>query len=254
MTLLPRSLHLIQLQVPLLAATFLLCSCASYVPPGPKADLQHLAPPDIQAGFAAKPSSPFPAGIAAVRLQGSGYSNHNLRAYGAKFTRGRYSAITTREVEEDADVARIAALPKVTGLIALNQMLLPPEIHGDRDLREAAARLQADLLLLYTFDTSFLDVDTSRPLSVITLGLSPTRRIAAATTTSALLLDTRTGYIYSAYEATERKDTLATSWNTRDTADAVRRDTERAAFRKLVDEFVSSWPRVLARHPPTATD
>lgn len=82
---------------------------------------------------------------------------------------------------------------------------------------------------------------------MITLGLSPTRKITAVTTVSGLLIDTRTGYIYSAYEVTERAGSLATSWGTRDTADEVRRKTEKDAFKKLVDELVTSWPRILAR-------
>lgn len=133
-------------------------------------------------------------------------------------------------------------------LVSLNRMLLPTQLEGDREIREAAARLQADLVLLYTFDTAFFDTDAARPLTVITLGLSPTRKIAAITTVSALLLDTRTGYLYSAYEATERAATISTSWGSRDTADEARRSTERRAFQKFVDEFVVSWPKLLQRH------
>jgi hypothetical protein len=127
-------------------------------------------------------------------------------------------------------------------------MLLPARLDGEREIREAASRLQADLVFLYTFDTAFFDHDAARPLSVITLGLSPTRKITSVTTVSALLLDTRTGYLYSAYEATEREATLATSWGTRDTADAARQKTERRAFGKLIDEVVASWPKMLERH------
>ena len=103
-------------------------------------------------------------------------------------------------------------------------------------------------MFLYTFDTAFYDHDAAKPLSVITLGLSPTRKITAVTTVSALLLDTRTGYLYSAYEATEREAMLATSWGSKDTADEARQKTERRAFGKLVDEVVTSWPRLLQRH------
>jgi hypothetical protein len=127
-------------------------------------------------------------------------------------------------------------------------MLLPERLDGDKEIRGAASRLQGDLLLLYTFDTAFFDTDMAKPLSVITLGLSPTRKISAVTTCSALLMDTRTGYIYSAYEATERAQTFATSWGSRDAADEARRNNEREAFKKLVDEFTTSWPILLERH------
>jgi len=43
-------------------------------------------------------------------------------------------------------------------------------------------------------------------------------------------------------------DTLATSWGSEDAADAGRRQNEREAFSKLVDEFVASWPKFLDRY------
>jgi hypothetical protein len=225
-----------------------LAGCNHYIPPGPKADLQSLAPTDIQAGFAAKPSRPFPAAIAVVRLQGSGYRNHYVDQNGGVYGSGRYSVVLAREVEEQKELDRITQLPQVAGVIGLNRMLLPANLENEQQLREAASRLQADMILLYTFDTAFFDHDAARPLSVITLGLSPTRKITAMTTASALLVDTRTGYIYSAYETTEREATLATSWNTSDTADEARRATEKRAFAKLVDEFSASWPKLLERY------
>jgi len=237
------------LLLPTLAATaLLLAGCATYIPPGDKADLQAFAPPNIQEGFAAKPTSPFPASIAAVRVQAPTYNNYYLSQNGGQYGTGRYSVIMTREVEEPSDFDRVAALPQVAGLVALNRMLLPARLEGDREIREAASRLHADLVFLYTFATAFFDTDASRPLTVITLGLSPTRKIAAVTTVSALLMDTRTGYIYSAYEVTEKEATVATSWGSRDAADEARRKTERRAFGKLVDELVASWPRLLPRH------
>ena len=127
-------------------------------------------------------------------------------------------------------------------------MLLPERLEGDREIRGAASRLQADLVFLYTFDTSFFDTDMAKPLSVITLGLSPTRKISAVTTCSALLIDTRTGYIYSAYEVTERAEPFSTSWGSRDSADEARRGNEQRAFKKLIDEFATTWPKVLERY------
>lgn len=226
----------------------LFAGCGTYIPPGPKADLAGLAPSMIQEGFDRKPSSPFPASIVGVRLQGSNYTNFNLpRNWGATVA-SPYTVILTREVEDGADVERIGKLPRTAGLGSLNRMLLPPEIRSDRDVREAVSKIQGDLTLIYTFDTAFFDTDAARPLTVITLGLSPTRKIRAVTTASALLMDTRTGFIYSVYEVTENKSTLATSWGSADTADEIRRSAERAAFKKLVDEFVGKWPEVLAKY------
>jgi hypothetical protein len=62
---------------PILAALLMsLAGCITYILPGGKADLQAFAPPSIQEGFEAKPSNPFPASIAAVRVQGPTYSNY----------------------------------------------------------------------------------------------------------------------------------------------------------------------------------
>jgi hypothetical protein len=61
----------------------LLSGCATYIPPGAKVDLQVFAPSDIQAGFAAKPTNPFPASIAVVRVQASNYSNYYLSSVAA---------------------------------------------------------------------------------------------------------------------------------------------------------------------------
>ncbi len=225
-----------------------LSGCASYIPPGAKADLQAFAPASIQEGFAAKPTSPFPASIAAVRVQAPAYTNHYLQQNGGTYGTGRYSVVTTREVEDPAQIDRITQLPQVAGFVSINRMLLPPRLDSDRELREAASRLQGDLLLVYTFDTSFFDTDLARPLTVLTLGLSPTKKLSVTTTASALLLDTRTGYVYSAYEVTQKTEALATSWGSRDTADEGRRNNEREAFHKLVDDIVASWPRLLERH------
>ena len=222
--------------------------CATYIPPGAKADLQAFAPPDIQAGFAAKPTNPFPASIAVLRVQAPTYTNYYLQQRGGSYGSGRYSVILAKEADEDLQLERVSKLRQVAGLVTINRMLLPERLEGDKEIRGAASRLQADLVFLYTFDTSFFDTDQAKPLSVITLGLSPTRKISAVTTCSALLMDTRTGYIYSAYEVTERTETFSTSWGSRDTADEARRNNERDAFKKLIDEFATTWARVLERH------
>lgn len=239
------------MKISLLTACVLLvflCGCATYIPPGEKADLQVFAPANIQEGFAAKPSNPFPASIAVVRVQAPAYSNYYLQQHGGMYGTGRYSVITAKEADESAQLDRVGKLPKVAGIVTINRMLLPEQLDSDQEIRAAASRLQADLILLYTFDTAFFDVDKAKPLTVITLGLSPTRKISAATTASALLLDTRTGYIYSAYEVTEQAETLSTSWGSRDSADETRRETEKEAFGKLIDDVIGSWPQVLRRH------
>lgn len=238
-----QALHLL-----LTGVALLLPGCATYIPPGAKAELQLFAPPDIQAGFATKPTNPFPASIAVVRVQAPAYSNYYLQQRGGSYGSGRYSVILVKEVNEESQLERVSKLPQIAGLVTINRMVLPERLESDREIRGAASRLQADLIFLYTFDTAFFDTDIAKPLSVITLGLSPTRKISAVTTASALLIDTRTGYIYSAYEVTEKAETFSTSWGSRDSADEARRKNEQEAFKRLIDDFVATWPQVLERH------
>lgn len=225
----------------------LLSGCATYIPPSGRADLAELSSPSMQESFGAKPVAVFPASIAAVRVQAPGYQNFYTQREGGVYGRGRYSVITVKEVEEDADIQRIANLPQVAGLITISTLLLPASLQSDRELREAAARLKADMVLLYTFDTSFHNNDASVALNVVTLGLSPTRQVFVHVAASALLLDTRTGFVYAALEANEKRKVTSNAWESRETADRARRDAEKAAFKALVSEFEKNWPQIIER-------
>ena len=224
-----------------------LSGCATYIPPSGRADLAALSSPSMKESFAAKPATGFPVSIAAVRVQAPRYRNYYTEREGGVFGQGRYSVITVKEVEEDADIQRIARLPQVGGLITLSTLLLPEQLQSDRELREAAARLKADMVLLYTFDTSFHDNDASATLNVVTLGLSPTRRVFVHVAASALLMDTRTGFIYAALEVNEKRQVTTNAWESRDGADRARRDAEKAAFKALVNELEKNWPQVIRR-------
>jgi len=231
--------------VPLAA---LLGGCAhSYIPPSGRADIRGISSASMQESFAARPAAGFPAGIAAVRVQAPGYHSYSTEREGGVWGRGRYSVILTKEVEDNTDIERLAGLPDVGGLISISRLLLPDTFRSDRELREAAAKLKADMVLLYTFDTSFHNNDESIALNVVTLGLSPTRKVFVHVAASALLIDTRTGFIYSALEANEKREVRTNAWESRETADRARRDAERAAFKGLVGEFEKSWAGIVER-------
>jgi len=228
----------------------LLCAwgCASaYLPPSGRADLKGITSLSMQDSFAAEPTAQFPTGIAVVRVQTSRYQNYHTRHHGGVHGEGRFSVVTTREVEADLDIERIQSLQGVAGIVGLNSLLIPDTLQSDQDLREAAARLKAEMLLLYTFQTTFHREDRLEALKTVTLGILPSRKITANVTASALLIDTRTGFIYAALEATKRDDTLANAWTSEGSADRLRRDLEGEAFKALVDEFVANWPRVVER-------
>lgn len=236
-------IHLFTLPLLLFAA-----GCATYIPPSGRADLQGIAVSgSMRDSFAAKPAAQFPASIAAVRVQTSNYRSYDTERDGGVFGAGKYSVITTKDVEQNSELERLTKLPNVGGFITLSRLLLPATLQSDAELREAAARLKADMLLIYTFETSFHDSDASRALTAITLGLSPTRTVTVNVTSSALLIDTRTGFIYAAFEANERKKLLSNAWESRESADRARRNAEAAAFKSLVTDFETNWPRVVER-------
>lgn len=164
------NVNFMKIQIILFSILLLVSGCTHYVTPGDKADLTQLAPVDVQEGFQREPSNPFPASIVAVRVQGRNYSNHNLSRTGGVHGDGNFTVITTREVESEADMARIQSLPQVNEVISLNRLLILQNLQTIDQLREGASTLKADLLLVYTFDTVFFDEDKARVLSTISLG------------------------------------------------------------------------------------
>ncbi|NOX59220.1 MAG: hypothetical protein GXP29_10230 [Planctomycetes bacterium] len=224
------------------------CASFRYETPGGGADFNIFADKDIQAILARKPASPFPANLAFARIQEPYYRSRTGKGYG----KGRFSVVTDRDVETQSDFARIAALPNVEQVVPLNRLLLSGELESDRQLRQAAASLHADMLMLYTFDTDFFIGDAMRPLTVFTLGLSPNKKVKVTTTASAILMDVRTGYVYGSCEATSRQNKLASAWTSGDAVDASRLKTEREAFDELLNEFEGLWKIVAANPKNTA--
>src|SRR5258706_577198 len=80
----------------------------------------------------------------------------------------------------------------------------------------------ADMLLVYAVDTTFRGQDNAAPLSVITLGLSPNQQAQVVCTASAVLMDTRNGYIYGVAEATDRGTQLTSAWTSGSAVDQAR--------------------------------
>ena len=236
---------------PLLLA--IAAGCSEYVAPGRGASLDQLAPEarreatdvNLRAAFDRKPLANFPASIAVARIQAPGYRSYTAQGWG----NGRYSLITTRDIEKPEQFDKLAALPMVQGIAPIGRLSISsPDLRSDVELRQAAAQLQADMLLIYTIDTAFYVRDMATPLTVISLGLSPNKEARITTTASAVLLDTRTGYIYGSAEATDRSDRLANAWTSDDAVDMSRLKTESAAFDKLVIDLQKMWPGVVKRY------
>ncbi len=145
--------NLIQYVILALAAIFLV-GCTSYTTPGGGAELSSLTEAsvtdsDIQSVLDRKPASPFPARLAVVRIQAPRYRNYHLESYGY----GRYSVVTTRDIESDKHFEQLNRLPMISTVVPLNQILMPEKLESDKELRAAAAHLHTDLLLVYTLNT-----------------------------------------------------------------------------------------------------
>lgn len=238
----------------ILLASSLLTACGSnYLVPGGPANMATFGAPSaesrdsqtdprVQLAMNKQPLASFPAALAIAHVQSSGYSCWNGSSYGT----GKYSVITAREVEQEKDLERITKLPMLSGVAPMSRLLLPSTLQSDMELRQAAASLHADLLLIYTFDTQFSENNFAAPLSIVTLGLFPSTTVKVRTTASGLLIDTRSGFIYGTLESTSKPESqLANSWTSREAADDARRRAEREALTQLVDEFEKLWGRVV---------
>ncbi len=214
--------------VPVLALALLIASsltgCASYTTPPGGANLVKLAEWDIQKELKRQPASPFPANLAIVRVQGSAYGEYSYNAYG----RGNFTVLTTHEIAQDHHLERIRNWPQIAGLAPINRMILPANLESMKQLRIAAARVHADLLLAYTFDTHFnIDDHDIPPLEVVTLGFLPNEEAEVAVTASAVIYDVRTGYIYGLAEVTAKQTQWASAWDQDDAMEDAQHDAEK---------------------------
>jgi len=224
---------------------FTLSGCASYTTPGGSVRLSTLADSNINEIMQQEPAAAFPANIALARVQASGYRASTLGSYGT----GRYSVVTTREAETEEDFERLLKLPEIAGVAPLNRILLPSKLDSIKSLREASAHLRADILLIYSFDTSFhAGRQKFAPLNVVSLGFLKNKKVSVTTTVSAAFFDVRTGFLFGLAEATARDSKLSSVWSKAASVDDMRVVTEKAAFQKLIPELEASWVGIVSQH------
>jgi hypothetical protein len=125
--------------------------------------------------------------------------------------------------------------------------LLPAQLSTTRELRTAAAQLRADVILLYTVDTSFR-TDTVRigPLQTVSLGFFPNKKAHVTSTCAAAFLDVRTGYVYGVAEFTATEEQRSGYWNTEAAIEAARVTAERDAFVGALAEIEKVWGIIVA--------
>jgi len=222
-------------------AALMLAGCASYMTPGRGVSIPELTSPSIAEAMARKPAASWPARLIVVRVQGAGYQSYTNRSYG----QGRYSVVTTRDVETEADFKRIGALHGVADVGTLNRLLLPGNLDSALDLRNAAAQLQGDIVLMYTIDTAFhTETDQIGPLQLVSLGFFPNKKAKVSSTCALALVDTRTGYVYGVAESTSNEDQRSDLWNSEEAIEKARARAERGAFGGALGELEKLWAQV----------
>jgi hypothetical protein len=118
-----------------------------------------------------------------------------------------------------------------------------------RELREAAAQLRADAVLVYTLDTSFRTESAQiGPLQTIALGMFDTEKSIVTSTCSFAIVDVRTGFIYGTGETTASEARQSNLWGTRDAVDKARQRAETKAFEDGVSEVGKLWMSILREH------
>lgn len=219
-----------------------------YLTPGAGVDLASIDDARVRPAIESIPAAGFPATIALVRVQASGYRSYSNSSFG----RGPLGVVTARDAESPEDLFALDNLPRVSSVVPLNRFLLPPWVQSRSDLRAAAALLRADMLLVYSIDTSFqVGGKNIGPLSALPLGTTPEDGVYVTTTATATLLDARTGFVYGLAEGSARDDEVARSFSETASVERARLSNEAAAFSALVGRIAALWDGILAEHDRT---
>ncbi len=229
-------------------------SCGHYVTPGGDVKISQLADEDISKLLSNKPASEFPVNIAIARIQHPGYTNYQYRRNLYSEPQGNFSMILTRNSEEDEAFQRISKLEGVKEASPFNRLLLPYNYKSIKDLRLAAAKMKAQMLLVYTFDTEFtIDTKNYGPQNAISLGYLKNKDVKVTTTASVALFDVQTEYLYGLAEATSNEHKKSNAWKKEDEVDNLRLDTEKKAFDKLMDEIEKMWTGIMQEYATIKT-
>lgn len=223
----------------------LLNSCATkYTTPGSDVKISALADEDVSKILTNKPSAEFPVNIAVARIQAPNYSNY-LYNRRESVPNGNFSMVLTREPNEEKQINELAKLKGIKQIAPFNRLLLPYNYQTIKDLRLAAAKMKAQMLLVYTFDTEFsIDAKNYGPQNVFALGYLKNKEVEVRTTSSAALFDVQTEYLYGLSEATAEKTKKSNIWKENQEVDNLRIEAEKESFSNLAKEIEKMWNEV----------
>jgi hypothetical protein len=220
-------------------AALLVSGCSSYVnSPAVARSLKErraaFSDPLIARAFNAKPEIHFPATIAI--------------ASNCAETRDHVRAISARSMLDAWD-----SLPQIARIAIISPVLTEEYRSGndpksDLRIREAAAKLHADAVMILATETQATDGRIIAPLTELSLGLLPNKRYGLISTALAALVDTRTGYIYGTIEKSRTHSGITMTWGSDDVIRHARAKVEREAMEKLFADFPAFWRGVVATH------
>jgi hypothetical protein len=200
---------------------------------------------DIRDAFAREPAMALPARLAIARVAQAGYRSMTNSGYGG----GAFSVLTVRDVESDAAFRKIAQMDDLAGVAPLSRLFIPATLQSTKQLRQSAAQLRADAILIYTIDTGFRTESTQiGPLQTIALGMFDTENSIVTSTCSFAIIDVRTGFIYGTGETTATEQKRSNLWGTRDAVDKARQRAETKAFEDGVTEVGKLWTSIVKEH------
>ena len=233
----------------LAVVTTIITSCTHYVTPGSAVKISELADEDISKLLSNKPASEFPVNIAVARIQHPQYTSHKYQQNLYSEQKGNFSMILTRDAIEDEAFQKLSQLDGVKQASPFNRLLLPYNYKSIKDLRMAAAKMKAHMLMVYTFDTEFtIDTKNYGPQNAFSLGYLKNKDVKVTTTASVALFDVQTEYLYGLAEATADEHKKSNAWKKEDDVDNLRITTERKAFEKLIGEIEKMWGGVVQEY------
>ncbi len=186
-----------------------------------------------------QPTAQLPVVLAIARIQGPMYSYPNNTGY---------SVMNVNQPGMGLNEDVFKNLQHISQVVPVNKLLVAGPQNSANDLRNAALSLKADMLFVFTLDTQQTQSDWSSPLSLYSLGLSPSVKVEVTTSAMGMLIDTQTGYVYGVLEATSYKKQIAAYMTCQNAWDQCRKVTEKKAVEELNKKFETMWNGVLSQY------
>jgi hypothetical protein len=186
-----------------------------------------------------QPAPNFPARIALVRVQAPKYRSMSAEGLG----KGEFSVVSPQELPNAAQTEALEHWPAVDKVMVLNEHLLPERLKSLDDLRLVAAKMQADVLMIYTLDTGFeVDGHAFGAAAKVPLGKQPAAEDGIVSSATSVLIDVRTGYRFGTLTGNAKLDHLtAEDWSTEPRLDQRRLEAEAQALSALIEAAAPTW-------------